>query len=118
MIAHFDELNGFSDGFCLDLEQLPATFGRAADVTVQVTNLLVSRYHCEIAVKNNQLVIRDLGSVNGTLLNGDRVDEAPLFSGDTLQIGLQSFLVRGIQNSMLDQHRRKTVEDSVAAVAV
>jgi len=116
MIARFDELNGFSDGFGLEIEQLPATFGRAADVTVQLTNLLVSRYHCEIEVKNNQLVLRDLGSVNGTLLNGERVDEAPLFPGDTLQIGLQSFLVRSIQTSMLEQHHMKTAEDSVEAV--
>lgn len=116
MFVCFDELNGFSDGFCLDLEQLPATFGRAADVTVQVTNLLVSRQHCQVAVKDDQLVIRDLGSVNGTLLNGERVDEAPLSSGDTLQVGLQSFLVRSIQTSLLEQYHAKTAEDSVEAV--
>ncbi len=118
MLACFDELNGFSDGFCLDLEQLPATFGRAGDVTVQLTNLLVSRHHCQIAVKDHQLVIRDLGSLNGTLLNGEPVDEAPLSSGDTLQVGLQSFFVRSIQTSLLEEYYEQTAENPVGAVAV
>ncbi|MCP4786707.1 MAG: FHA domain-containing protein [Fuerstiella sp.] len=118
MFVCFDELNGFSDGFCLDLEQLPATFGRARDVAVQLTNLLVSRHHCQIAIRNNQLVIRDLGSVNGTLLNGEAVDEAPLSSGDTLQVGLQSFLVRCSQTSLPELNQVKTTEDTMEVVVV
>ncbi|MEO2012891.1 MAG: FHA domain-containing protein [Fuerstiella sp.] len=118
MFVCFDEVHGFSEGFCLAPEQLPATFGRAGDVTIRLTNLLVSRRHCQIAVKNDQLVVRDLSSLNGTLLNGEPIDEAPLFSGDTLQVGLQSFLVRCSQTLPLEPHHVKTAEDTLEAVTI
>jgi pSer/pThr/pTyr-binding forkhead associated (FHA) protein len=118
MLVCFDELNGLSEGFALDLDQLPATFGRDADATVHLTNLLVSRHHCEIAVADHRVVVRDLGSMNGTLLNGEAVDESPLAEGDTLQIGLQSFVISSLQSLLLEQAHVAHTESSCEVVAI
>ena len=47
----------------------------------------MSRRHVEIAVAGDGFVVRDVGSLNGTYLNRERIDEAPLVNGDELQIG-------------------------------
>src|SRR3954470_16022802 len=47
----------------------------------------VSRRHAEVAVRAGECLIRDLGSCNGTLLNGEFVDRARLRRGDVLVIG-------------------------------
>jgi hypothetical protein len=54
----------------------------------------VSRRHAEIAVRAGECVIRDLGSCNGTQLNGRDVDRARLRRGDVLQIGETRIRVR------------------------
>ncbi len=43
--------------------------------------------------QHNRLVVRDLGSVHGTYVNGSRVTEAVLSAGDQLALGLTTFLV-------------------------
>jgi two-component system, NtrC family, response regulator GlrR len=57
----------------------------SADVTL--LDRAVSRFHCEIAVAGGQVVIRDLGSRNGTLVDGVSVLAAHLRSGQTITIG-------------------------------
>lgn len=113
MIAEFEDLSGLSDGFRLDLEQLPATLGRAGDVTVRLTNALVSRRHCEIDVVGRQLVVRDLGALNPTLLNDHPVVESQLFAGDRLKIGLQTFLVRHVHVSAMEKLHSDFSDDSL-----
>jgi pSer/pThr/pTyr-binding forkhead associated (FHA) protein len=50
-------------------------------------DITVSRRHVEIATGDAGLVVRDVGSLNGTYVNRERIDEAPLVNGDELQIG-------------------------------
>ena len=47
----------------------------------------VSRRHCQLSVENGNLKIRDLGSRNGTFLNGNRIEEDVARAGDFIQIG-------------------------------
>ncbi len=50
----------------------------------------VSRQHAKIIARNDELFIEDMGSVNGTFLNGHRIDPyqaLPLNSGDVVQLG-------------------------------
>ena len=54
----------------------------------------VSRVHCEISEINGTLLVRDLGSRNGTAVNGEYVKEAHLLPGDRLTVGLTKFEVR------------------------
>lgn len=72
--------------------QLPAVIGRSREADVTIPHPLVSRRHCEIvAGDDGQLRVHDLGSLNGTFVGKNRVDEALLKPGDLLTIGAITF---------------------------
>lgn len=77
---------------------LPGTFktmGRAPRADFIVEAALVSRLHCRFRLDNrDRLDVEDLGSTNGTWVNGRRVDKAPLIAGDKVRIGRVEFAVR------------------------
>ena len=69
--------------------------GRADDCQLRPHSEEVSRHHCEIQVEQGRVLIRDLESRNGTLVNGQRVEgQRELKMGDLLQIGSLQFEVR------------------------
>ena len=76
------------------INKLPATLGRNADADVRLDDYWTSRVHCEISQATEGLLVRDLGSTNGTLVNGKQVKEADLLPGDLLTVGLTSFRVQ------------------------
>ena len=64
------------------------TVGRATGADFIVDAPLVSRVHCRLtSLPNGELEVRDLNSTNGTFVNGERVENAVLESGDRLQVG-------------------------------
>ena len=64
------------------------TIGRATGADFIVDAALVSRVHCRLtALPGGELEVRDLNSTNGTFVNGERVENAVLSSGDRLQVG-------------------------------
>jgi hypothetical protein len=68
--------------------RLPTVIGRSPEAAVKVPSSLVSRRHCEIVRSGQELVVRDLGSANGTFVNEERIDEPTLlFEDDLLRIG-------------------------------
>ncbi len=70
------------------------TLGRTARADFIVDAALVSRLHCRLtADASNQLVVEDLGSTNGTLVNGTPIERAVLKTGDTLTVGRCVFTV-------------------------
>jgi pSer/pThr/pTyr-binding forkhead associated (FHA) protein len=71
------------------------TVGRTARADFMVDAALVSRLHCKLLVsKDGELTVQDLGSTNGTLVNGERVERCPLKTGDTLTVGRLEFTVQ------------------------
>jgi pSer/pThr/pTyr-binding forkhead associated (FHA) protein len=78
------------------LETMPYTIGRAKDASIRVPFSTVSRSHCEIWLDEDEdaLMVKDLGSSNGTYINGQRVAEAEMSPGDLLTIGPAVFVVR------------------------
>ncbi len=75
------------------LDRLPAMIGRGAAAGVRLGDPEISRIHCQIEELDGHLVIRDLGSTNGTFVNGLRVTEAALISGDRVSLGQTRFWV-------------------------
>ena len=61
--------------------------GRQADNDLVVTDPGVSRHHAEVTSERGTCTLRDLGSTNGTLVNGTRVREHALRDGDRIHIG-------------------------------
>lgn len=71
--------------------KLPTIIGRGREAPLTLPHPLVSRQHCEIFEQNGQLVVRDLGSLNGTFINNERITEAVLPNGELLTIGTVTF---------------------------
>jgi pSer/pThr/pTyr-binding forkhead associated (FHA) protein len=70
------------------------TLGRTARADFIVQAPLVSRLHCRLtADPSNQLIVEDLGSQNGTRVNGRKIDRATLKAGDRLTVGRIEFTV-------------------------
>jgi pSer/pThr/pTyr-binding forkhead associated (FHA) protein len=70
-------------------------FGRGSECHIRPNSDWVSRQHCQLLVTADSVSIRDLGSRNGTLVNGERVmGHRGLADGDRLQIGPLVFEVR------------------------
>src|SRR5688572_21332448 len=61
--------------------------GRRDDNDFQVDDPTVSSVHCEIRVNGDTVVVRDLGSSNGTFINGQPIREEALSLGETLALG-------------------------------
>ena len=63
------------------------TIGRHPDSNIFLDDITVSRRHAEIERSPSGFVLTDVGSLNGTYLNRERIDRAVLSNGDELQIG-------------------------------
>ncbi len=68
-------------------EQGTITIGRGGELDIVVVEDMVSRRHAEIRVEGEQVVYQDLGSTNGSFLNGERFSKATLKHGDRLALG-------------------------------
>ena len=77
----------------IPLNKLPVLIGRGFDAEIQVLDRFASRRHCEIREKGGTLFVRDLGSTNGSFVNGHHEDECWLRPGDTLSVGATRFVV-------------------------
>lgn len=71
--------------FLLDKERTSA--GRHPESDIFLDDVTVSRRHAEFARHGGTFAVRDVGSLNGTYVNRNRIDEAGLSGGDEVQIG-------------------------------
>jgi pSer/pThr/pTyr-binding forkhead associated (FHA) protein len=62
-------------------------FGRSRNNDVQISHLSVSSVHCEIIDTDGALMVRDLGSTNGTSLDGQPAQGSPFQPGQVLRLG-------------------------------
>ena len=69
------------------LDKPLVTAGRATDADIFLDDVTVSRRHAELRLDGDVFAVRDAGSLNGTYVNGERVNEAKLHSGDEIQVG-------------------------------
>jgi len=72
----------------IELDDGKSLIGRLADCQIQITDTNTSRHHAAIQRVGSGFVINDLGSTNGTIVNGERlVGEHRLTDGDTITVG-------------------------------
>ena len=77
---------GFT-GRSFELKAERSTVGRLEDNNFQIPAPSVSSHHCEILLRGNDVVVKDLDSTNGTFINGEQVTEATLPIGQTVRFG-------------------------------
>lgn len=102
-----------SVGRMMKLDQGELVMGRAADTQLQVEDDGISRKHCKITMAPNgayQLV--DLGSTNGTFLNGIKVNVATLQDGDKIQIGASTVVKFSLQDQLEEQYQLSIYENA------
>lgn len=71
----------------IPLESTLLTVGRGLNNDVILEDTRVSRHHAELRYKTRRFWVSDLGSTNGTFVNGERVTEQALRNGDTISLG-------------------------------
>ena len=69
------------------LEGVLTKVGRHPDSDIFLDDITVSRRHAEFVHTGGKYRVKDVGSLNGTYLNRERIDDASLSSGDEVQIG-------------------------------
>lgn len=80
-------VRGDNVGSRFGLHRQTTTLGRDPASDVFLADVTVSRHHCQIVRRDDEFVVRDVGSLNGTYVNGERVDSTALAHGDELQVG-------------------------------
>ena len=88
-------IRGADQGSRFELTEPTVRLGRDASNTLQLHDTEVSRHHAEIRRAENDYTISDLNSRNGTFVNGQRIRQHKLPSGDQIQLGGTLMLYTG-----------------------
>jgi pSer/pThr/pTyr-binding forkhead associated (FHA) protein len=104
-------VRGKPQGKSLLLPSGEYVIGRGHECHIRPNSPLVSRQHCLLRVTEDTIDLRDLGSTNGTLLNGQRIiGERSIAPGDRIQVGPLLFEVA------LQEAEAKTTDTGVHCV--
>src|SRR4051812_27113618 len=81
---------------------------RSSDLDMVLVEEMVSRKHARIAYENDEIIIEDLGSTNGTFVNGEKIKRAQLKEGDRVLIGTS--ILKVIVQETPSEHSRPNLE--------
>ncbi len=103
---------GSQTGRMFKLEgQAASVIGRATDAPIRIEDEGVSRHHAKVQTGfDGRVYVEDMGSTNGTFLNGSRVGREPLGDGDKLQLGTATILKFSFQDSVDEDFARRQYE--------
>lgn len=93
-----------------DLEKDKTTIGRNSDNDIQLNDAVASSHHAQLITKPNEyleeqvdVILEDLGSTNGTLVNDRIIKSVELRDGDDIQIGSHHFIFDSEQAASMDE---------------
>jgi signal transduction histidine kinase len=95
-------IQGRDQGSRFRLDEATVSIGRGTSSTVQLHDTEVSRDHAELIRRGEAYFIRDLGSSNGTYVNGRTIKEQALASGDQVQLGKTLLLYTGVNEGRVE----------------
>jgi pSer/pThr/pTyr-binding forkhead associated (FHA) protein len=87
---------------------LPLVLGRALSSDLPVLDPTVSRRHAELLVEGPGILLKDLGSSNGTFVNGGRVENATVVPGDQIVFGKILFELHDMGPMLIDDSTAET----------
>jgi pSer/pThr/pTyr-binding forkhead associated (FHA) protein len=104
MILSFETANGGTKHLKLKTMSSapPVTMGRSKDATVTLDDNSCSRIHCAIRYWDDDFIVKDMHSRNGTFLNNEKITVSTLSPGDVLKIGATVFRVSAEEGSATD----------------
>src|SRR5688572_15711765 len=94
--------------------------GRSSELDMVLVEDMVSRKHAKITVTGGKILIEDLGSTNGTFVNGEKIKQARLKEGDRILIGtsILKLVHQGANAPEMDDHTaRRRLEEAAAEAA-
>lgn len=93
--------------------------GRSSELDMVLVEDMVSRKHAKIVVSGGKITIEDLGSTNGTFVNGEKIKQARLKEGDRILIGtsILKLVLQGADAEDLDETAVKAKLEQAAAQA-
>ncbi|HYI02010.1 FHA domain-containing protein [Hyalangium sp.] len=94
--------------------------GRSSELDMVLVEDMVSRKHAKIMISSGNITIEDLGSTNGTFVNGEKVKQARLKEGDRILIGtsILKLIQQGADSVNVDEHVvKQKLEEAAAAQA-
>jgi adenylate cyclase len=98
----------------------PLVLGRALSSDLPVLDPTVSRRHAELTVEPSHVGLKDLGSSNGTFVNGSRVTDTTLVPGDRIVFGKILFELRDMSPLLVDdstaEHKRRTARAGTTVI--
>jgi predicted component of type VI protein secretion system len=116
MLVRLKILQGSNAGKEIKIPVPKCIIGRGDDCHLRPQSDAVSRHHCTIITTDNEVIVRDMSSRNGTYVNGERVgEEAVLLTGDVLRVGPLEFEMLIEQTAA--KIKRPKVSDIKEAVA-
>jgi two-component system, NtrC family, sensor kinase len=101
-VASLFVIQGRDQGSRFHLEDAVHTIGRTHTHSIRLHDTEVSRNHAELVRRGDAYSVRDLGSSNGTFVNGTSVTEYELSSGDQVQVGRSLLLYTGFVDDRVE----------------
>lgn len=107
-------LSGKHQGKRLTLPEGEAVIGRDESCQIRLATNEVSRQHCRLVCEGDHVVVHDLGSRNGTLINDIAIQgQTELQPGDILRVGPASFQLAGKKTSTAAPAKKSASDDSI-----
>ncbi len=88
--------------------------GRASDVAIVLVEEMVSRRHARFVISDSEVAVEDLGSTNGTFVNGEKIQRSTLKEGDRVLIGTSILKVVPGEQAPTSKRRMMTPKPSMA----
>ena len=110
---------GLELGKKFNLNRPQIIIGRSSKADIQIDQEAVSRNHCKIINTGNAIMLRDMGSTNGTYVNDEMIDEYVLRDGDFIKVGrcIFKFLSgSNIENAYHEEIYRLTTVDGLTQI--
>jgi two-component system cell cycle response regulator len=104
---YFIILAGSNLGRMFRIEGDEVILGRATNATVRLEDDGISRNHAKVVVSGEDLWIEDMGSQNGTFINGEKVSRQQLKDGDKIQVGATTILKFTYHDDLDDRFQQK-----------
>lgn len=106
-------VSGFNAGQVFTLEDRETIIGRGREAQIKLEDAGVSRQHSRVVrALDDTYVLEDMGSTNGTFVNGNRIDRAPISPGMQIQIGPNVNLSFTVLDELTERLARQLYESS------
>ncbi len=108
--AYLVVLQGTNVGEMHKIEGPEIVIGRAVSANVRLNDDGISRRHCRVLSIGGQVIIEDLGSANGTLVNGEMVQHHALKEGDKIRLGATTTLKFTYQDKLDESFQQQMID--------